>query len=70
MPNTLMGLVKQIHTLVSKAESAGVVIDDGNVVDLIADNINAPLLTIREALMIAYPSNRFPKATSIQHFRP
>lgn len=48
---------------IEAAEAAGLVIDDGNVVDLIADNCNASLRDIREALVYAGFAQRFPQAT-------
>ena len=45
------------------AENDGLEITDGDVVDLIADNSDAPLQTIREALVVAGYSHRFPSAT-------
>lgn len=48
---------------IEAAEADGLEIDEGNVVDLIADNSDAPLQTIREALIVAGYSSRFPRAT-------
>lgn len=48
---------------IERAEKADCVIDDGNVVDLIADNVSASLADIRAALIYAGLDKRFPKAT-------
>ncbi len=51
--------------LIKRAENDGIVIDDGNVVDLIADNLTTvPLSDIRAALVVAGLAARFPKATN------
>lgn len=56
---------RNILAVIHKAERDGVVIDDGNVVDLIADNITnfATLNEIRAALVRAGLASRFPRAT-------
>lgn len=48
--------------IILAAESDGVIVDDGNVVDLIADNTTATLADIRRALIHAGLSKRFPNA--------
>jgi hypothetical protein len=60
----LIELAKFCLECINDAEKDGVKIDDGNVVDLIADNSDAPLVTIREALVVAGLSHQFPNATS------
>lgn len=56
---------RNILAVIRKAERDGVVIDDGNVVDLIADNITSftTLNDIRAALVRAGLASRFPRAT-------
>jgi hypothetical protein len=49
---------------IGAAEREGVAIDDGNVVDLIADNSDADLTDIRMALVSAGLAMRFPCATA------
>lgn len=51
------------QTIEREAELDGLEIDDGNVVDLIADNSDATLVDIRQALVLAGYAKRFPKAT-------
>jgi hypothetical protein len=64
-PPLLINIAEQVRTIVQAAEAEGVRIDDGNVVDLIADNITrASLSDIRSAIVVAGYSARFPKATS------
>ena len=48
---------------IEAAEADGLEIGGGDVVDLIADNSDAPLQTIREALVVAGYAQRFPNAT-------
>lgn len=52
-----------LRAIIAKAEAAGLTIDDGNVVDLIADNLPITLKEIRELLVIEGFAKRFPKAT-------
>jgi hypothetical protein len=49
---------------IAAAERDGVIIDDGNVVDLIADQCDNSLGQIRTALFLADLSARFPRATA------
>lgn len=66
-PEQLDEIARTCRTLISFAERDGVEINDGNVVDLIADNLtHLPLDTIRDALVVAGLAHRFPRATS-QH---
>lgn len=60
---------RNILAVIRKAERDGVVIDDGNVVDLIADNITSftTLNDIRAALVHAGLASRFPRATRQQN---
>ena len=63
----VMPLIELAHFCLCRIEAAeldGVKIDDNNVVDLIADNSDAPLFDIRCALVVAGLSPRFPRATS------
>ncbi len=48
---------------IEAAEHDGLEITDGDVVDLIADHTDAPLDTIRDALVVAGYASRFPRAT-------
>lgn len=50
--------------IIAAAEHVGLRIDDSNVIDLLADNISAPLQDLRTALVTAGLGQRFPKATS------
>lgn len=59
----LIDLAKDCAAVITSAESDGLVIDDGNVVDLCADNLPASLSDIRSALVVAGLAHRFPKAT-------
>ena len=57
-------LAREIVSIIDRADKAGVALDDGNIVDLIADNVmGATLDDIRRALVFAGCSGRFPKAT-------
>ena len=59
----LTDLARFCRERIEAAEADGLEITDGDVVDLIADNSDAPLQTIREALVVAGYSSRFPRAT-------
>lgn len=61
----LVDIAKQCRTIIESAESMGVTIDDGNVVDLCADNLpdKVSLQDIRCALVVAGFAVRYPKAT-------
>lgn len=65
-PLTIMQVADICRGLIGKADAAGVDLDDGNVVDLCADNLpgRIPLSDIRCALVVGGFSSRFPKATS------
>jgi hypothetical protein len=59
----LVEIAEVARKLIEAAERDGLTIDDGNVVDLLADNIQTiPLDTLREALIVAGYSARFPRA--------
>lgn len=49
----LVDIAKFCRERIESARADGVEIDNGNVVDLIADNSNVPLDTIRHALVVA-----------------
>lgn len=66
----LSKLAKRVVSIIKRAEKAGLHIDDGNVVDLIADNANATLIEIRDALVETGMSNRFPNATGPRYRNP
>jgi hypothetical protein len=60
----LTTIAEQCRAIIKSAESAGLQIDDGNVLDLCADNLpRLPLDTIRDALVVAGLAARFPNAT-------
>lgn len=61
-------LAKFCRKRIAMAEADGLEISDGDVVDLIADNSNAPLADIRSALVVAGLSHRFPRATRDPQF--
>lgn len=63
-PLQLTDIAEQCKDVILAAESAGLTIDDGNVVDLCADNIPASLSDIRSALVVAGLGSRFPRAIS------
>lgn len=58
----LIDLANFCKRKIAAAEKDGLIIDDGTVVDFIADNSNAPLATIRSALVVAGLRDRFPFA--------
>lgn len=60
--DVVLAAVEKVKGIIADAEASGVTIDDGNVVDLIADNTEASLPNIRAALIGAGLNNRFPKA--------
>ena len=64
MPELLTELSKQCRIIIDRAEQAGVVIDNGNVIDLLADNLYASLTDLCSALAIAGPGygDRFHRA--------
>jgi hypothetical protein len=67
-PMLLVDIAIGARLAIADAEAAGVAIDDGNVVDLLADRYtNVSLMDIRSALVVAGYSERFPKATSGFH---
>jgi hypothetical protein len=61
----LIDIAHNIRQLITIADNDGCKLDDGNVVDYIADNIGpmASLSDIRTALVVAGYSARFSKAT-------
>jgi hypothetical protein len=63
---SLLDIAHNIRQLITLADNGGWALDDGNVVDYIADNIGpmASLSDIRAAIVVAGYSARFPKATS------
>lgn len=59
----LLELARKARTIIMRAEKAGVEVTDGNVVDLIADNLpREALANIRAALVVAGYLERFPNA--------
>jgi hypothetical protein len=64
-PLQLTDIAAYARTLIDAATRDGLSIDDGNVIDLLADNIpRVPLDTFRHALVVAGYSARFPRATT------
>lgn len=62
-------LAARVREIVAAAEADGVALDDGNVVDLLADQLaeqmpRVPLDELRAALVAAGLAPRFPKATA------
>jgi hypothetical protein len=63
-PRTLIEIARECEAVIDRAEAAGVTIDDGNVIDLLADNLERePLRTLQDALVITRHGARFPRAT-------
>lgn len=60
-PAKVESLALDARAIIASAERAGLVVDDGNVIDLLADNLDASLATLRAVLAVAYPG-RFPRA--------
>jgi hypothetical protein len=61
-PDTLIEIARKARELIQSAEASGLEVDEGNVVDLIADNVDASLDDIRAALVVAGYGDRFPRA--------
>lgn len=59
-------LEKRIDLIIRRADDAGVTLDDGNIIDLLADNIPASLADLRAGLISTGYASRFPKATSVK----
>lgn len=60
----LTELAADARRAIEDAERAGITIDDGNVVDLLADrHPSLSLRTLRHALVSAGLAKRFPRAT-------
>lgn len=62
-------LAARVKAVIAKAEADGVTIDDGNVVDLVADNCLASIDDIRLAIAFAGFAARFPNAVIIRKSR-
>lgn len=61
----LVDVAAECKRVIDRAERAGVTIDDGNVIDLLADNIvDVSLADLRAALVCSGHGPRFPRATS------
>lgn len=60
---SLLGLAAECRRMIERADSEGEDIDDGNVVDFIADHVPVSLARIRAALVAAGYARRFPQAT-------
>lgn len=67
MPPRLEILAAQAREIVGRARAAGVVVDDGNVVDLLADHMTRiPLETLRHVLVVAGFGDEFPRASTLR----
>jgi hypothetical protein len=55
-----------VAAIIGRALRDGIALDDGNVIDLLADNIEAPLDDLRAALARSAFASRFPKACAPQ----
>ncbi len=63
-PPRLLDIAMQARGTIAAADMAGLMINDSNVIDLLADNIpDVPLNTLRDALVVAGLSPRFIVAT-------
>lgn len=63
-PRQLMDIAIEVKIIIDRADKAGIHLDDGNVIDLLADNLTEePLSTLRDALVVSGHGARFPKAT-------
>jgi hypothetical protein len=61
----LTDVAAECKRVIERADAADVALDDGNVVDLLADNIpHVSLADLRCALVISGHGSRFPKATA------
>jgi hypothetical protein len=67
MAYKLTDLAVQCRSIIEAAELDEVEVDDGNVVDLCADNTDGSLSDIRDALVVAGYGERFVRATSGNH---
>jgi len=66
-PRQLMDVARECAAIIRRAEADGVVIDDGNVIDLLADNLTrVSLADLRSALAVSGLGARFPRATSVR----
>lgn len=64
MTRLLVDIAQEARTIIEEAEADGLDINDGNVIDLLADNIECSLSDLRCALVVAGLGDRFPRATS------
>lgn len=64
----LTDIAMQVRAVITAAEADGLTIDDGNVIDLLANNISAhvSISDLRSALVVAGLAARFPHATRPQ----
>lgn len=61
----LIDVARRCRDIITTAETAGLAIDDGNVIDLCADNLPCVSLSdLRSALIVAGFTDRFPRACS------
>lgn len=65
----LMDIAVKAREVIANAEADRVVIDDGNVIDLLCDNISSVSIEdLRSALVVAGLATRFPKATAPRQY--
>lgn len=63
MPKPLIQIATEVRRIIERADSADIALDDGNIIDLLADNLESePLDTLRDALVVAGMGSRFPHA--------
>lgn len=63
----LTDVAADVRAVIDRADAAGITLDDGNVIDLLADNIeHVSLRDLRDALVISGHGARFPRATGGQ----
>ncbi len=66
----LIDLAKLCRNRIESARQTGLTIDNGNVVDLIADNCEESLTDIKAALVVAGYHERFSKAIHTESHQP
>jgi hypothetical protein len=63
-PMLLTEVADKCRRIIERADAAGISLDDGNIVDLLADNIELVSLNdLRDALVVCGHGARFPRAT-------
>jgi hypothetical protein len=71
MSRYLADIAREAKVVIDRARADGLTIDDGNVIDLLADNMAGPtLLMLRDSLKIAHETYgeayHFPKAEKVR----